>query len=102
MVYVEGRLAPPWTLLLLLLSRRMHSIFLLRLFNDGVVATLSNVAVLLMLRQRPRAALVAHSAAVSVKMNALLYAPAFALMLAQSQSLASALEALGMAAVLQL
>ena len=101
-VYVEGRLVPPWALPLLVLSKRLHSIFLLRLFNDGVVATLSMLAVLLMMRQRPCAALAAHSAAVSVKMSALLYAPAFALLLAQSQSLSIVAQSLALAAALQL
>mgnify|MGYP002050785355 FL=1 len=50
--------------------------FALRLFNDGPCALLSHTAVLLFVQSRDAAACVVYSLACSVKMSALLYAPA--------------------------
>lgn len=88
---VEGIL--PWPLYLLLLSRRLISIYVLRLFNDcfttaamvGVVVILQQAAywhksltgTLMFLTNAVAADL--FSLAISVKMNAILYFPAFAI-----------------------
>ena len=74
-LYIRSKAVPPWVLCLLCLSKRLHSIYLLRLFNDGVAMLLAYVATWLLLSHRWRASLVAFSAAVSVKMNVLLMAP---------------------------
>ena len=42
-IYITSEIMPPWALPLLSISRRAHSIFLLRLFNDGL-ATLCMTA----------------------------------------------------------
>ncbi|CAG9460357.1 unnamed protein product [Pedinophyceae sp. YPF-701] len=73
--YVTAQLLPPWALPLLALSKRLHSIYVLRLFNDCWAMLFTHAAVALMLSRRHNAAIVVFSAAVSVKMGALLLAP---------------------------
>lgn len=82
---------PPWTLYLLLASRRLISIYVLRMFND-CFTTLAVIAVILLLQQGSYwssrisdfhmtllcgVAADVYSMAILVKMNALLYLPAF-------------------------
>jgi len=93
---------PLWALGLLALSRRLHSIYVLRLFNDGVAMLPAFAAVLALQRGRWRLGLVLFSAAVSVKMNALLMAPGLAVLLLQAGGLPTALAAISGAAAVQL
>ena len=72
---------PIWVLSLSLLSRRTYSIFLLRLFNDAPCALLSHLCVYFFIRKKWALGCVFLSLAVSVKMNALLYAPGVAFIL---------------------
>lgn len=79
------RPAPPLALAALFLSRRAISLFVLRLFNDGPQTLLTLASIALMLHNNWSAACVVYSLALSVKMNALLYAPALALLLCQAR-----------------
>lgn len=74
-LYIRSKAVPPWVLLLLCLSKRIHSIFILRMFNDGVAMMLAYFAIWLLTSRYWRASVIAFSAAVSVKMNVLLMAP---------------------------
>lgn len=69
---------------ILCFSKRIHSIFILRLFNDGVCMLLFYVSCLLFMKSRWRIGCVFFSLAVSVKMNVLLFAPGLLLLLLQS------------------
>ncbi|RLN96915.1 hypothetical protein BBJ28_00003375 [Nothophytophthora sp. Chile5] len=83
-IYYRARVMPPWATVFLCASKRLHSIFLLRLFNDGVAMMLLFLAVYLFARQRWRWGCVLFSCAVSIKMNVLLFAPALFFLLLQS------------------
>ena len=85
-IYIHCRL-PPYLLILLSLSKRLHSIYMLRLFNDCWAMLLLYAAVLLYLYRRPLLSSTAFSLAVSIKMNILLFLPAHLLLLLQSQPL---------------
>jgi hypothetical protein len=65
------------------LSKRGHSIFLLRLFNDGPTMMFFYVAALLFVKQRWNTGCVVFSLAVTQKMNVLLFAPGLLLLLLQ-------------------
>jgi len=66
------------------LSKRIHSIFVLRLFNDAPCMLLFYLSALLYAKSKWRAGCVFFSLAVSVKMNVLLFAPGLLLLLLQS------------------
>jgi alpha-1,3-mannosyltransferase len=80
---ITSRLVPPAALPLLAASKRLHSIYVLRCFNDGLQALAGLVGTLLLARGAWVAAVVVFSAAVSIKMSALLAAPPVALVLIQ-------------------
>ncbi|XP_030755867.1 lethal(2)neighbour of tid protein [Sitophilus oryzae] len=67
---------PPYALILVTLtSYRIHSIFVLRLFNDPVAVLLFYISLNLFISNKWKLGSVFYSLAVSVKMNILLYAP---------------------------
>jgi len=67
---------PPYVMGLLCMSRRLHSIFVLRLFNDCFAMFFFYVALLAFLHHRWNIGSLFFTVAVSIKMNVLLYAPA--------------------------
>lgn len=67
--------APNALLIVLVLSRRIHSIFILRLFNDAIAMLLCYIAISCFITRRWYWGSLMYSAAVSVKMNVLLMAP---------------------------
>jgi alpha-1,3-mannosyltransferase len=75
---------PPVAFGLLCLSKRIHSIFVLRLFNDCFAVTLLHGAVLLFVHRRWGWGCLVYSCAVSVKMNIILCAPGLFLLLIQA------------------
>jgi len=69
---------------ILCLSKRIHSIFMLRLFNDGPTMLLLYLSILIFNRQQWTIGCVVFSLAVSIKMNVLLFAPGLLLLLLES------------------
>lgn len=89
LIYINLINIPPWTIYLFLLSKRLVSIYVLRLFND-CWTTLAILGVILILQQASTnitedwlvyllviLASDLYSIAISIKMNALLYFPGF-------------------------
>jgi len=79
--------APNWTVLLLPLSKRLHSIFVLRLFNDCWSVVLVQAAILAFQRASDDLGVLIFSLALSVKMSALLYLPGILVILFKRRGL---------------
>lgn len=73
--------APPWVLPLLVLSKRLHSVFVLRLFNDCFAAAGLWAAIWCWQRRWWGVGAVVFSLGVGVKMSVLLAAPAVGVVL---------------------
>ncbi|TKY61792.1 Dol-P-Man:Man(5)GlcNAc(2)-PP-Dol alpha-1,3-mannosyltransferase [Spatholobus suberectus] len=101
-IYVKTDVVPWWALCLLSLSKRVHSIFVLRLFNDCVAMTLLHAALLLLMHRRWNLGLILFSGAVSVKMNVLLYAPPLLLLMLKAMDITGVLLPLAGAALVQI
>ncbi|ORX56249.1 glycosyltransferase family 58 protein, partial [Hesseltinella vesiculosa] len=80
-IYSHSKKMPPYVILLLCASKRLHSIYVLRLFNDPFAMLFLYASILILLQRRWTLSCVLFSLAVSVKMNILLFFPGFALIL---------------------
>jgi alpha-1,3-mannosyltransferase len=76
-IYREAGM-PAAVLPALVVSKRLHSIYVLRLFNDCWAATLMSACTLALCKRRYGLASTLFSLALGIKMNILLYAPAMA------------------------
>ncbi|KAI9728598.1 MAG: dolichyl-P-Man:Man(5)GlcNAc(2)-PP-dolichol alpha-1,3-mannosyltransferase [Cirrosporium novae-zelandiae] len=79
-----GAKAPPYLLPLLILSKRLHSIFLLRLFNDSFAILFLLLAVLFFQRRLYTLGCLAYSWGLGIKMSLLLPLPAIGFVLVQN------------------
>ncbi|GAB4819571.1 hypothetical protein N2152v2_006617, partial [Parachlorella kessleri] len=101
-LYIRAKSLPPWSLLLLCLSRRLHSIFLLRLFNDCWAMFVAYGATLALQSRKWALAVLLYSLAVSVKMNVLLMAPGVLAVLMKGATPGDLLRGVAAGVVLQL
>ncbi|WOL09231.1 dol-P-Man:Man(5)GlcNAc(2)-PP-Dol alpha-1,3-mannosyltransferase [Canna indica] len=101
-IYIMTDLLPWWAFGLLCLSKRMHSIFILRLFNDCFAMTFLHASLAVLLCKRWHLALIIFSGAVSIKMNVLLYAPPLFLLMFKALDTKDILSALFAAALVQI
>ncbi|KAH7422184.1 hypothetical protein KP509_13G094900 [Ceratopteris richardii] len=100
-IYHQAKLLPFWAFCLLCLSKRIHSIFVLRLFNDCIASTLAHTSILLFQKNKWKSGMVVFSLAVSVKMNVLLYAPSLLLLMFKGLDLVDISANILLAAVVQ-
>lgn len=102
-IYKNTSSVVPLAMGLLALSKRIHSIFVLRLFNDCIAMALVYTAILLFVHRRWKTGCVFYSLAVSVKMNVLLFSPGLLLLLIQAHSsIFGVLVCLSICAIIQL
>jgi alpha-1,3-mannosyltransferase len=76
--------APPYILPLMVLSKRLHSIYVLRLFNDPFSVFFLFVAIFCWQKRFWTLGSISYSMSVAVKMNTLLVLPAVAVVLLQA------------------
>lgn len=81
---------------------RIHSIFVLRLFNDPVAMFLLYVAILLFMNRSWTIGCAVYSLAVSVKMNVLLFSPGLLVLLLLTHGWKGTIPLLSLCAVIQL
>lgn len=86
---------PPYVLVFLSFTAyRVHSIFVLRMFNDPVAICIVYLSINLLLDHHWKLACVCYSLAVSVKMNVLLYAPGWLVILLLTHGIYSTISLL--------
>lgn len=78
-------------------SKRIHSIYILRLFNDPVAVLFAYASFFALLKKRHGLSAVLFSLAISIKMNILLYAPAFALVFYEELGIIKSIKYAGVA-----
>lgn len=101
-IYIKAECIPPYVLIFLCLSKRVHSIYVLRLFNDCVAMLPLYASIFNMQEGRWRTALALFSLAVSIKMNILLMAPSVFMLLLMGASRMTTFSSISFAACIQL
>uniref|UniRef100_A0A7N5KB74 Dol-P-Man:Man(5)GlcNAc(2)-PP-Dol alpha-1,3-mannosyltransferase n=1 Tax=Ailuropoda melanoleuca TaxID=9646 RepID=A0A7N5KB74_AILME len=102
LIYHQTCKVPPFVFFFMCCaSYRVHSIFVLRLFNDPVAMALLFLSINLLLARRWGWGCCCFSLAVSVKMSVLLFAPGLLFLLLVQFGFRGALPKLGICAVLQ-
>ncbi|CAO3620097.1 unnamed protein product [Cunninghamella blakesleeana] len=82
-IYATSKKMPPFVLVLLCLSKRLHSIYVLRCFNDPVAMLFMYGCILALIYRKFTLSSLLYSLALSIKMNVLLFLPAFGIILWQ-------------------
>ncbi|XP_069753314.1 dol-P-Man:Man(5)GlcNAc(2)-PP-Dol alpha-1,3-mannosyltransferase isoform X1 [Narcine bancroftii] len=101
-IYNHTKKVPPFVFFFMCCaSYRIHSIFILRLFNDPIAMMILYVAVNLFLSNRWSLGCGLFSLAVSIKMNILLFAPGLLFLLVSEFGLVRTIPKVGICAALQ-
>lgn len=98
---IAGRV-PMLFSIMAIMSRRMHSIFLLRLFNDGIAMLLLYTATVSTAWRDWKQGALWFSLAVGVKMNVLLFAPGFLAVWCRTSTTSAVVGCLAICAAVQL
>ncbi|KAH8900150.1 glycosyltransferase family 58 protein [Thozetella sp. PMI_491] len=85
---------PPYVFPLLILSKRLHSIFMLRCFNDGIAALFLWLAIFFVQKRQWTLGAIIFSLGLGVKMSLLLVLPALGVVLFLGRGFAPALRLL--------
>lgn len=101
-LYTRGSDVPLMLAGFLVLSKRIHSIFMLRMFNDCIAVLLGYLAVNRFTKGQFRVGCVLYSLGVSVKMNMFLLAPGILLVLLMGTGFAETVVCLSICAAVQL
>eukprot|EP01097_Dermamoeba_algensis_P001571 TRINITY_DN1590_c0_g2_i1.p1 TRINITY_DN1590_c0_g2~~TRINITY_DN1590_c0_g2_i1.p1 ORF type:complete len:433 (-),score=101.35 TRINITY_DN1590_c0_g2_i1:146-1270(-) len=101
-IYSKFKKLPNWPLILLVVSKRIHSIFVLRLFNDCIAMLFLYLAILLFIHNKWSLGCFSYSVAVSIKMNILLFAPGLLLLLLLRFGVVGTIPKLTICAAIQL
>ncbi|KAI0062334.1 mannosyltransferase [Artomyces pyxidatus] len=88
-LYSQAGGQPNWVILLLPLSKRLHSIYVLRLFNDTWAVAAAQIAVFAYARGLDDIGTLLFSAALSIKMSVLLYLPGILVVLLRRRGLST-------------
>ncbi|GMS84635.1 hypothetical protein PENTCL1PPCAC_6810 [Pristionchus entomophagus] len=100
--YKSKKIAPFVLIFLTLTGYRIHSIFVLRLFNDPLAMMFFYVAANCFISQKWFIGCIMYSVAVSIKMNVLLFAPALFFLLLTNTGYAGAIWYIGVCGLVQL
>lgn len=102
-LYIKSRKVPPYVLVIsAFTSYRIHSIYVLRLFNDPIAILFLYLALNLFMDGQFSLGSMFYSIAVSIKMNILLFAPALLLFYIVSTGYKKTFQQLCICAVIQL
>eukprot|EP01126_Amoeba_proteus_P003306 TRINITY_DN1109_c0_g1_i2.p1 TRINITY_DN1109_c0_g1~~TRINITY_DN1109_c0_g1_i2.p1 ORF type:complete len:355 (+),score=20.03 TRINITY_DN1109_c0_g1_i2:206-1270(+) len=101
-IYKHSQKIPVWVIVLLCLSKRIHSIFILRLFNDTFAMFFLYLAIYFFLKDRWSLGCFSYSFAVGIKMNIFLFAPGLLLLLLRRFGVFGTIPKLGLCAAVQL
>uniref|UniRef100_A0A336MWU3 dolichyl-P-Man:Man5GlcNAc2-PP-dolichol alpha-1,3-mannosyltransferase n=1 Tax=Culicoides sonorensis TaxID=179676 RepID=A0A336MWU3_CULSO len=102
-LYTKSRKVPPYVLVITAFtSYRVHSIYVLRLFNDPIAVLFMYAALNLFMDQKWTLGSVMFSVAVSIKMNILLFAPALLLFYITNLGYKETFKQLTICAIVQL
>ena len=102
LVYNLEATTPIFALVTLVFSKRIHSIYMLRMFNDCIAVLFGYLSLYCLMQRRYRLGSVLHSIAVSIKMNMLLHSPGILLVLLASCGLHETIFCLSLCAIVQI